>query len=267
MKIITKPKSGLFEEPIETYHASGAIGSTALRLFMESPRKFEHYLENGTNKSTAYDIGSALHCLVLEPDNFDDRFISEPPVNKRTKTGREELEAFKSKHEGKIFLSPDEITLVIAMAESIGTNYRCCDLLSETDRELSARVGLSNDLIVQCRPDAIKDRHIIDLKTCQSVNRFRYDISSHGYHLQAAFYYFILSSLYPERWGCSDFYFLAVEKSPPFDIGIFGLDNPVMVKLVEENIKPALYKLKNYLDNESKDTRETLQEVEWLNIF
>lgn len=267
MKTKSQAQVGLFEESINIYHEADAIGSTALRLFMESPKKFDYYREHGSKDSVAYDIGRALHCLVLEPELFSDCFAIEPAINKRTKAGKEEYEIFKARNEDKTLLTEDQLELVESMAKAVLGDALAKALLADAEKELSARVNLSNGLLVQCRADAIKSDHIIDLKTCQNVNRFKYDMTSHAYHIQAAFYYFILSSLYPEKWADASFYFIVVEKSAPFEVGIFGIDNATLVVLVEDYIKPALHNLKTHLENESKDSDNSLQKIDWLNVF
>ena len=40
-------------------------------------------------------MGSAIHCLLLEPDEFKDRFIIAPPFNRRTNAGKAEEAEFQ----------------------------------------------------------------------------------------------------------------------------------------------------------------------------
>ena len=45
-------------------------------------------------KKSALDMGTALHCLLLEPGEFDKRFIVSPKFDRRTKQGKADEEAF-----------------------------------------------------------------------------------------------------------------------------------------------------------------------------
>ncbi|RNM50787.1 exodeoxyribonuclease VIII, partial [Salmonella enterica] len=45
-------------------------------------------------KKSALDMGTALHCLLLEPKEFDKRFIVAPEFNRRTNQGKADEAAF-----------------------------------------------------------------------------------------------------------------------------------------------------------------------------
>lgn len=263
-----KAQIGLFDEDINTYHSTDAISSTNLREFINSPKKFEYNWLNGREKKDceAFKIGSALHCKVLERHKFKDLYKISPDIDRRTKDGRETYaRLMKENEENNVtMITEDQLSLVEGMALSIDHDPIALSLLQGTDRELSARVMLSNNLLIQCRPDAIKENHIIDIKTCTNISKFCYEIKAHGYHLQAAFYYFILSSLFPREYEESNFYFIAVEKTAPYEVKVFGIDNQTLRLIVSEQIKPALINLKNYLDGHIDSASQI---IEWINIL
>lgn len=242
--------SGLFEEPIEKYHEARAIGSTHIRTFLKSTLQFMHMWNNPNDESTdAFLIGSALHCSVLEPDEFDKRFAVGPKdIDRRTKTGKETWADFVERSNGKEILTMDMYKMVHKMTDSIYQNQIAHELLADTQRELSARVALSNGLVVQCRPDAMKSSALIDVKTTMSIGKFASEIRGHAYPIQAAFYWFIMSSLYPEAYGEANFYWIAVEKMKAHECRVFGMDNADLKDVCERTVKPALKQMKDFFD-------------------
>lgn len=258
---------GLFDQDIKEYHATNAISSTNLREFMNSKKKFMSRM-NGQmvrEETDAFRIGSAVHCSILEPKKFTELFQVLPEINRRTKEGRLEYEQLNigASANGVTLLTADQMELVKGICKSVDEDSISKDLLLNTQREMSARVKLSNDLLVQCRPDALKPGFLIDIKTCLNVSKFPYEMKSYGYHLQAAFYYFILSSIMPEEHADSSFYFIAVEKSVPYEVKTYGIDNMTLRFLVDEHIKPNLIKIKKFMDDPSVEENE----IEWLNIL
>ena len=264
--IFSQARTGLFEEDIEVYHGTKAISSTLLRLFMKSPKKFSHAWEGKQERveTEAFRVGSALHCMVLEPKEYPKRFVVAPEINRRTKAGRDEWEMFLVNHEGKEVLKYEQYEQVLSMAEAISKDGLASGLLEDTKREMSARVTLTNGLVIQCRPDAMKAGHLLDVKTCVDVGKFKWEMKSYGYHLQAAFYYFLMSRLFPEDYGEANFYFLAVEKSSPWEVKVYGLGYDNLQMIVEQYIEPAFHNLKDYLYE--RDINEA-GEIEWLDIL
>jgi len=262
-------KTGLFDEPIQLYHATRAVGSTHLRTFMRSRAAFAHMWTHPFDKKTeAMTVGSALHCMVLEPHKFKDDFVVAPEINRRTKAGKEEWEQFQAINAGKEVLKPEHMEQVRKMSDNIMRHNIAEELLKDAEVEKSARVSLSNGLITQCRPDAINNGKIIDVKTCQDVSKFHWDARSHKYNVQAAFYYFILSSLYPDRFEEADFYFIAVDKSEVCDVRVYGIDNATLQQTVSEEVKPTIRDL-GYFLNDTEDLLNYVpnqEEIDWLNF-
>ena len=101
----------------EEYHASEGISASGLKLISRSPA---HYKYSVREETLAMRRGSATHCKVFEPDQFENRYAVAPECDKRTKAGKEtwaELEA-----SGKIILSADEYEQVTNMAASVRTD-------------------------------------------------------------------------------------------------------------------------------------------------
>lgn len=259
----------LFTEPIDQYHMSGALGSTHIRTFIESKNKFIHLMNNPLGKTgAALDLGSALHCLVLEPQEFYKRYCISPEFDRRTKEGKENYEIFSHENEHKMILKKDQYDMAKTMCSNIMENKMANGLINGCSMEQCARVKLSNGLDIQCRPDAIKKDHIIDIKTCQSIKDFKWDIKKNRYDLQAAFYYFILKSIDQDSFYNACFYFIAVDKSDINEVKVFGIDNDTLNDIVERQIKPTLIELGIFLKEieDIKTYKYEQTEIEWINI-
>ncbi len=84
-------------EPIQTYHANPAISHSKLEVFRRRPRLFfKRYVEKSLpppETTTAFRVGSAVHCAILEPEEFNARFVVSQKFDRRTKDGKAAAEA------------------------------------------------------------------------------------------------------------------------------------------------------------------------------
>lgn len=72
------------------YHSGSGISKSQLDMVELSPAllKWQESAPVDEEKLQALDMGTALHCLLLEPDEFDKRFIVAPAFNRRTTAGK-----------------------------------------------------------------------------------------------------------------------------------------------------------------------------------
>ena len=72
------------------YHSGPGISKSQLDMVALSPAllKWQESAPVDEEKLQALDMGTALHCLLLEPDEFDKRFIVAPAFNRRTTAGK-----------------------------------------------------------------------------------------------------------------------------------------------------------------------------------
>lgn len=252
MNTTVEIRQGLFEEDINKYHGTKAISSSLFRTFLKSRKRFKYEWDNWDNKefkkSETFKIGSAFHTLLLEPHKYNERYIVAENVNRRSKEGKLYIEEINKL--GKDVLSIEDEEMLRGMEASVKNSELAMKYMEQTQSELSARRKLSNGLIVQCRPDAVKKECIIDLKSCADITKFNYEIYSYGYYIQAAYYWWLLSNIDPEKFSESNFYFIAVEKNSPYELGIYGIENVTLSRIVEETIKPGLIDLGKFINEE-----------------
>lgn len=80
----------------EDYHAGDGVSKSQLDMVAKNPALLQwiNAAPVDTEKLKALDMGTALHCKLLEPEEFSKRFILAPEFNRRTTAGKEAEAAF-----------------------------------------------------------------------------------------------------------------------------------------------------------------------------
>ena len=73
----------------EAYRAMDGLSASDIKALLANPYKFKRGIKRPA--STAQNIGSAVHSLILEPENFERDFII-ADFDRRTKSGKEQAE-------------------------------------------------------------------------------------------------------------------------------------------------------------------------------
>jgi exodeoxyribonuclease VIII len=208
----------------EDYHASSPISRSDI---MKAMKSYEHYEANISPNpdSPALRMGSAFHCLVLEPNKFGEEFAIEPDVNRRTKDGRAKIEEFKKLNSHRTILKPDEIKEVAKWARAAlayRINFKMGSVsINATMKEIRdsgewtpevSFFGKINEVMCKARADMIKNDNsvIIDLKSARDITPYKWGMEAieHGLDVQAVHYMAIT--------GSTMVIFLCVEKSYPY---------------------------------------------------
>lgn len=211
----------------QEYRAHPAISRSDLFKIKKSPAHFRYEMDNPQPKTQPLIFGAAFHKYVLEPDGFTDEFVIAPFVDRRTKAGKEQFEAFQIEASGRDIIMLDELSTIQGMAESIKSNkYAVAALSGEHERPFFWTDELTGEPC-KCRPDSLTMRGavniIADLKSCTdaSTDAFLRDCFKYGYDVQAAMY----TDGVDHNTGikCS-FVFVAVEKTPPYAVNVLQAD-------------------------------------------
>jgi exodeoxyribonuclease VIII len=201
------------------YHADPAVSASHLHAVASSPY---HYWSRFLNpdrppsvQTAAMKLGSLTHCAVLEPDELSSRYGICLPRN--TKAGKEmEGEMIAAGIEA---VTASEMEQAMAMAGSVRSHQAAASLLRDGKAEQSFWWDdTPTGLRCKCRPDWYTGNTIVDLKTttdaspkgfARSVAQWRYAIQQNHY----------LAGTFAER-----FVFIAVEKTYPYAVGVYELD-------------------------------------------
>ena len=204
----------------DAYHAHPAVGSTTAKLVLESPQLYKDFLDGvyAVPDRPAFQIGRIAHEMVLEPELFAARHVTEGPINERTgKPYGRDTKAFaewQAEHPDITVVEPWLFTMLERMPRQVS------DLLSVGESEVSVFTEI-NGLGVKARPDRLRDDCIIDLKSIDNIGNIESAIYKRRYHFSAAWYQTVIRK---ETGNRLPFVPVFAEKSAPWRWRIVDLD-------------------------------------------
>ena len=203
----------------QEYRQAEGVNKSTLWEMRRSPAHYKYLLEHPEEDTQALRFGRALHAALLTPKAYKRDFHIAPEGNKRTKEWKETYAAWKaSLPEGAEEITPEDAQTIADMVKSIRKDKEAMSLLRGTKREVpifwnDKELGIR----CKCRIDALGKNAIVDLKTTADVMAFDRDAYNYGYHVQAAHY---LRGVEAKTGKLYDWYFIAVEKKPPYGIKV-----------------------------------------------
>ena len=190
-------------------------------------------------KSKTTDIGTALHCAILEPEKYKDHIVVSEFKGRTAKGFKTEQEENKN----KVVLTKDEYDQVNLMAESVFCHPSAKSLLALVgDCESSVFVtDKETGVKLKCRPDkdAVQSAGIvIDVKTTASIDDWRSDkewinpLYKFNYGHGASFYTDVLEQHY--KTEIDSFVFLVIQNSVElgrYPVAVFQISRQELIDL------------------------------------
>ena len=204
-----------------------ALSSSSLKTILKSPKTYRNIIKYGSGEDTpALRAGKLLHWMVLEPHKIDKLHFVDVS-SKNTKVYKEAL----SKH-GEVYLEKEKQDAE-RLTDALLRNEEAIKLINKSEFEVPA-LEMLDGFPVRGKADILKEGHIIDLKSSQDLNGFRYSADKFGYDLQAY--------IYKRLFKASKVTFLVIDKGS-CDIGIFEASDEFIAR-GEDKFKQAtdLYK-------------------------
>lgn len=228
----------------EEYAAWKRLRASDLKFFLQSSDLFSRHMagELPAKKSHSLDIGTHLHCKILEPK----RFINEYVVYHGGRRCGNKYNEFKQQHNGKTFIIPSELERIEEMSISLHEHEIIGPILRQPLlTEQSIQFNCHN-IPCKARIDAFYEDTVFDLKTTYSLTSFLENVEKLGYMLAMGFYCFgleqVLSDYKVMRFG-----FLVVESTPPFASKVFWVNRQDILKEIK-HVDHILCQLKPHLD-------------------
>lgn len=219
------------------YHRHAAVSKSHLDLIARSPLHYwARYIDPNRvepEPTPAMAIGSAVHTHVLELDQWDARYVTCPDgIDRRTKMGKAEWEAFTVASTGRTVLSKADAQLVMKMGHAVWSHPAAAMLLNLPGQAETTHMWIdrTTGLECKCRPDwmTTDGSLVVDLKTTEDASPagFRKSIGSWRYHVQSAWYLHGLEQATGHR--PDQFIFICVEKKPPHAVAVYAADSEMI---------------------------------------
>ena len=235
-------KVGVYEDiPYEEYASIPAYRSHDLTTVIRCPYKWKHELP--MKESPALIEGRLQHTLFLEIDKFDDEFVIEPNVDRRTKAGKEEYEDFKASIGDRSPVKQDMYDVCMERRKIV-EEY----VPHETHKVELTLCFHWRSHPFKARMDWYDGENVWDLKTARdaSPRGFKSAINNFNYHMQAALYLDAAKAL---GMTANQFMFLAQEKAHPYPFAVYTLSE----EAIDYGIARNEQALKTIIDCKDRD--------------
>lgn len=177
-----------------------ALSSSSIKMLLDSPKTYYYNQKYGSEQSQAMRDGWLLHCLLLEPEKFEQQEFVDVQ-SKNTKKFRE------AKLNNPNVFTIKERKDAERLADAILRNEQALALIGNSEFEVPA-LGIVDGYPFRGKADILKKNGgIVDIKTTTDVKNF--DKSA------ARYWYCVQVYLYCELFNCEykDFKFLCVDKN------------------------------------------------------
>jgi len=209
-----------YEMSNDDYHRHPGYSSSDVKDVASST--LAHWKNRVRKESHAFDLGSAVHAILLQPEL---NLVVEGTETRRGKDWTSMKEA--ADFAGKILLPKKEYQLAEQMAQAALFTPHVAELITDKHATKEASYFVREpvyNLDLKCRPDGLLSHKnlVFDIKTCQdaSPKGFAKAVRDYSYDVQASFYKFCL-----ELYGhtVDRFLFICIEKQNPFIVQVHEL--------------------------------------------
>jgi len=271
-----RPEPGIYKNvPFDEYMLWEGCSNSMLNDMRQSPAHCYYRKRNPEEPTPAMILGSAVDALVFEPDSFKARFAVTEQCTAKTQKGSRcsnqgSLVAFNFDKEcdewfcgthsqansatapSQRILSASDNDNAVAMSEAVRAHQSASQLLTACEAFQASMLWRdSHGLYCKGRPDGISKKHqvIIDLKTTIDAGptSFTKTIFNLHYYAQAAMY---LSGARSCGVDIQDFAFIAVEKTPPFGVAVYRLEESA-IEFGRREIDRLLATYRDCIDHDS----------------
>jgi len=244
------------------YRALPAMNATALACLADAtPAHWSHEIANN-RRTPAMEIGIALHCAVLEPDEFAAHYAVPPDCDRRTTVGKAAWAAFQDANEGKTHLTAEDYGIVMGMAASIHRHPEASRWLNVCEMREVCIVGELGGIPAKCRLDMLDQNSglMADIKsTRHRATRSECEMAAWrlNYFLRLAFYKRMMEAVGLPWNGCSTIW---VESKPPHCVNVLPVADTSIV-LMQRSLDRAINTYRDWIRDPTEGWPMTATEL------
>jgi len=225
----------------ESYFADQMYVTNSMlkKLLTGGTKNLEHYLNTEQKETEAFLIGSAFHCYILEPEEFDSRYVFAPKFDRRTKVGKAGYAEFESTIGSKKAVPEYYQGVFESLEENLSRHAEANRLLQGAKKREAIHFWEDKATGIKCKGkvDAEGEDYIVDLKSTSKradIESFNNFLNDYTITQQAAFYL--------NGTKKKNFYFIMCELKAPFNIAIYKMSD----QAIEHGEKKVEYCLELY---------------------
>ena len=267
----------------EEYKRIGRMNPSTLVNGVKSMKSLKRAIDGGFKEPTdPMRMGSGTHCLLLEPEQFEERYCvipdfhkspenvtaqGKPTDSKATTYYKNAVKEFAKSNSGREFVSRDQYDTMLHAIEALRSHGEASRLIESCgdNRELTV-FGEISGVQMKGRIDALSPQCIVDLKTTASVepSQFGRMFANLHYGIKLAIYREVIRQSIANR----PVVVIAQELSGDYDTVVYDvpdcvLDNGLIkTKRILEDYKHAM-KMSEWVGVDRGQARVPLLVPQW----
>lgn len=210
------------------YRGATGLSQSSIKDFIKSPAHYLVATEQTSEPTPAMQLGTAFHAVMLQ-DKPREHYAVKIKMDGRTKDGKAYNEQFALDNAGKAVINTEDEETLFKMRDSILAHPLASKLAKGLTHKEFAVFGSieTNEGYVRLKGliDGYSETegYILDYKTCEDASPLGFikAIRDRRYDIQSVQYPWLLNNA---KMKVKDFYFVCVEKVPPYAVGVYRID-------------------------------------------
>ena len=218
----------------DDYRAVEALNPSLLKVGQKSMKHLKYARDNPQPPKDAFVFGHAVHTVVFEHHELDNRFIVFDGRRDKRMPAYQDVLALAEGTDREIIKS-SELKAAVDMGVAVATDPLVKPIIASGKAEVSL-FSEEHGVKVKGRLDWVCSQPgFADLKTCRDIRPFAFgsDFYGYGYQISLGLYQRWLSRIRGQEEPCS---VIAVEKQAPYDVIVYDIPQAVLDRGAEQGL-------------------------------